>query len=246
MAFGIKIHNAKFARSYKECEAFFAKPLGTKSKEWTEDMRPLDGLRKSHMHVLRGKDYYDVVLYQTAMARYYKPEQIGTSEQREVWYNVHGSQSSSSFQWNVLGFGVNNFTKKTTHGKSVLVGMNPEKSRELFPVRLRLVDGLLYVAKSRDCPAKLNPTTSPERVAQRKAFKKWLRPYEAMGKIMERGASYVNFSHIEHCYMTNELFEPTGLVSYIQLNGITAAVDKVYPLGDVPHYNESFKEVPCD
>ena len=243
MAFGISTHHAKRATSYEECAAMFNEPLNTRSASWNDDMRPLDNLRKLHMHVLRGKDYYDVVLYQTAMARYYKPEQIGTSEQREVWYNVHGSQSSSSFQWSVLRFGASNFTKKTTHGDTVLIGMNPEHSGALFPVRLRLVDGLLYVAKSRDCPAKLNPTTSPERVAQRKAFKAWLRPYEAMGKIMERGASYVDFSRIEHCYMTNELFEPTGLVSYIQLNGITAAVGKVYPLGDVDHYNESFKVV---
>jgi hypothetical protein len=244
MAFGLQTRHAKYARNYEECAAFFDKPLGTRAKAWYENMRPLDNLRKPHMYVLRGKDYYDVVLYSTSMARYYKPEQIGTSEQREVWYNVHGSQSSSSFQWDVLGFGAANYTRKTTHGKEVLIGMNPEKSGLVFPVQLRLVDNLLYVAKSRDCPARLGDITSPQRKADRKAFKLWLRPFEAMSKVMEPGAVYVNWDTIRNAYITNELFDPTGLACYIKQNGAKAAVDKVYPLGDVPQYNESFKEMP--
>lgn len=238
MGFGIKAYNAKRATSYEDCAAMFEQPANLRRMGWGADKRPLDGVRKTHMHVLKGDDYFDVVLYQTAMARYYKPD----GDKREVWYNVHDSMSSKMFQNHILRVDPAAFTQRNLDGVQVLVGMNAHSGGP-FPARLRYVDGKLDTSKSRDCPAQLKSTTSPERKAERKAFKKWLRPYEAMGKIMDRGASYTNFRHIEHCYMTNELFDPTGLVSYIQVNGITAAVDKVYPLGDVDHYNESFKVV---
>ena len=68
MAFGINACNAKRIRSYEDAAALFNVPLNTRSADWNDNMRPLDGLRKPHMHVLRGKDYYDVVLYQIGRA----------------------------------------------------------------------------------------------------------------------------------------------------------------------------------
>ena len=238
MGFGIKAHNASRAASYEDCVAHFEKPANLSRMGWGKAKRPLDGIRKTHMRIEEGEGYYDVILYRTAMARYYKPD----GNKREVWYNVHDSMSSKQFQYHILRLDAAAFTQRNLDGVEVLVGMNPAQVGQ-FPVRLKYIDGKLDTSNSVDAPAKLKSTTSDERKAARKAFKKWLRPYEAMSKIMERGASYTNFRDIERHYMTNELFDPTGLAEYIQRNGISAAVDEVYPLGDVEHYNESFKVV---
>ena len=240
MAFGINARGAKYARNYEECAALFEQP-GFIGLNWNSQQRGLDGRRKHHMRVEQGEGYFDVVLYHTAMARYFQPE----GATREVWHNVHGSQSSSAFQWNVLGFGANNYTMTSTENKSILIGMNPNTRGE-FPVRLRLVNGKLKVSASRDAPAEIGQTTSPERKQQRKEFKAWLRPYEAMSKIMEGPTSYLVWSVVSEAkqsFITKELFDPTRVCNYIRANGVTKLVDAVFPLGDVANYNPSFKEL---
>jgi hypothetical protein len=134
---------------------------------------------------------------------------------------------------------------EATYGMNVLIGMNPIGRADLFPVRLRLEDGRVNVDKSRDCPAELNPTTSPERKEERKKFREWLRPFVAMSKIMEppRSALYLRGAVVKEAYITKELFDPTTLCEYIIYNGVTKVVDAVFPLGDVANYNESFKEI---
>jgi hypothetical protein len=244
MAFGINTDNAERVRSYEDAARLFEKPANLRRMGWGENRRPLDGVRKLHMRVERGPDaaYFDVVLYRTAMARYFKPVDVT----RDVWHNVHGSQSSSTFQWSVLGFSPSDYTKTTTEGKRVLVGMNPNGSG-VFPVRLHLVNGKLDVANSTDAPAQLRNTTSPERKTERRAFIKWLRPYEAMSKIMDGGRlvpTWQLVTELKRVYITKELFDPTDLCTYIRSTGIARVVNAVFPLGDVDNYNPAFKELP--
>lgn len=252
MAFGINAYNAECVRSYEDAARLFKKPANLRRMGWTPDMRPLDGVRKTHMYVQVGPDaaYYDVILYQTAMARYFKPVPSGTSygDKREVWHNVHGSQSSSSFQWSVLGFGASNYTMTSTEGKRVLVGMNPNGSgpRRAFPVRLHLVGGKLDVANSTDSPAQLKSLTSADRKAERRAFSKWLTTYEAMSKIIDGQVGWMANAYtdtVKDAFMTNALFDPTHLCMYIKARGKKKVVDSLYPLGDVDQFNPSFKEL---
>jgi len=247
MGFGINAYNAKRVRSYEDCVELFKAPANLRRMGWGADKRPLDGVRKTHMRVERGPDdtFFDVMLFRTAMARYYKPETIDGHDHREVWYNVHGSQSSSTFQWNVLGFHKLNHVRETTTGTEVIVGMNPE-AHGVFPVRLHLVDGKVWVDRSRDAPAKMASTTSAERKEERKAFKKWLRPYEAMSKIVTGHGKLVPtwkmVQDLNRFYITKELFDPTDLCAYIQATGIAQVVNAVFPLGNVENYNPSLKD----
>lgn len=69
---------------------------------WYDDQRPLDDKRKHHYRVERGPngDYYDMVLYRTVMARYYKPAADGA---RRVLYSADPRQLSSQFMWRIVG-----------------------------------------------------------------------------------------------------------------------------------------------
>jgi hypothetical protein len=245
MGFGIEAHQAKIVRTYEAAEKLFRDTPKPRGYMWRDTQRPLDDNRKHHMRVEQGESYYDAVLYKTSMARYYKPEIIDGKEVREVWHNVHGSQSSSTFQWYVCGFGPNDYQKADTENRSRLIGMSPydRQASVMFPVRLRFVDGLLDVSKSRDCPVQLGNTTSDQRKADRKAFKKWLRPFEAMSKLEALGAHYMDARQVKQAFITNELFDPTNLACYIKVNGTQKVVDAIYPLGDVEHFNPSFKEL---
>ena len=86
-----------------------------------------------------------------------------------------------------------------------------------------------------------------KRKAERREFKKWLRPYLAMTKIMEpnpRGALYFNARTIQQAFIAKELFDPTPLCDYIMAKGINRVVDNVFPLGDIDNFNPPFKELP--
>jgi hypothetical protein len=83
-------------------------PRTPKQKErWGRDARPLDNLRKRHYRIERARyddspepAYFDVCLYHTTMARFYKPEPDGC---RRVEYTFHGSVTSTQFMWRVVG-----------------------------------------------------------------------------------------------------------------------------------------------
>ena len=244
MAFTISVQNAKRVRSYQACVNLFMEPPNLRRAGWGEDRRPLDGWRKSHMRVERGPsgEYFDVVLYSTPMARFFRPEPGGSSY---VWYTPHGSQSSKAFMWHVLGLNTTGNYRLTTDKRKVLVGMRPRAND--FPVRLHIVDGRLDVSGSQDSPELDRTSTSPERVRQRKEFKAWLRPYQAMGAVIEDERVITNYHRVagicRKAYTEQMEFDPTELSVYIKRNGVQSLVDALYPLGDVDHYNPSFKDV---
>lgn len=73
-----------------------------RSKKWDDNERPLYKVSTYHYRIVRGGhgDWYDLVLYQTVMARFYKPDAQG--HERRL-YMGHYSQTSKSFMENVLG-----------------------------------------------------------------------------------------------------------------------------------------------
>lgn len=95
-------HITNYAQAH---EYFAAVPPHSRSKKYQPHQRTLKPQRPSANHHYRieqkeNGEYYDLVLYQTTMARYYKPNPDG-SERR--LYNGDGSQTSKQFMWNACG-----------------------------------------------------------------------------------------------------------------------------------------------
>lgn len=235
----VKLRNCKAMLSYEDCARLFMSPANLRRTGWEPDTRPLDNHRKTHLRVKRGPDgsYFDVVLYQTAMARYFRP--VGNTH--DVWYNTDPRQTSQQFNWNVLGHG-EQWKLRTTEGIDVCVGMNKNASG-VFPVRLHYVNGLLDVANSCDAPLLLRPTTSDERKAERKAFRAWLRPYIAMSKIIDGRYIYCVWSEVICAFTVDAGFDPTNLAMALKYKGVNFVVNACYPLGDVIQYHKSFEVV---
>ena len=105
--FSNSVHQLPTIDSYEAAQMYFmtkAKP--PRSKKWMEHQRPLRNTRLHHYRIEHhtqadGQEWYDVVLYQTPMARYYKPE--GT--RRRVLLNGSGTNLSNQFRWSVLRYG---------------------------------------------------------------------------------------------------------------------------------------------
>ena len=92
--------------SYEAAQAYFAnKAKPPRSKRWSEHERPLRNTRMHHYRIEKrevdGKEFYDVVLYKTPMARYYKPE----GSRRRVLLNGSNTNLSNQFRWSVLRYG---------------------------------------------------------------------------------------------------------------------------------------------
>ena len=239
MAFGANVSNCDRLESYEDCVELFTTPANLRRQGWGPDKRPLDDLRKTHMRVERGDGYYDVVLYSTAMARYFKPE----GNTREVWYNCDSRNTTTDFNYRVLRVSEHGVSERTTDGRRVKVGFNKHASG-LFPIRLHYVDGKLDTSKSQDAPCKLPSTTSTERKQDRRDFKKWLRPYIAMAEIMpEARANYYYVHDVKAAFKEDRALDPDMFVGCINAKGGAWVVDRVYPLGDVENYEESFKEI---
>lgn len=91
-----------YIRNYTEAHNHFIdtkKP--PRSKKWDENERPLKNVSAYHYRLIRhrGGEFYDVVLYNTTMARFYKPTAEG--HERRL-YMGHYSQTSTSFMHTVL------------------------------------------------------------------------------------------------------------------------------------------------
>ena len=144
--FSGNIHQLPFVRDYEEADLLWhSRPEKTNGR-WSANQRPIEdgssGRRKWHYRIERnaGDTYYDVCLYHTVMARFYKPE----GNTRVVEYTGDSRQTSSSFMSSVLY--VNKFNStQTTKGDRVIVPIVPY--RELS-TRITLVDGKADVAQS--------------------------------------------------------------------------------------------------
>lgn len=97
-----KTRELPFIRNYADAHNYFNKTSSPpRSKKWTSNERPLKNVSAYHYRLTRhrGGEFYDVVLYQTTMARFYKPTAEG--HERRL-YMGHYSQTSTSFMSDVL------------------------------------------------------------------------------------------------------------------------------------------------
>ncbi len=103
--FAGKTYTLPTIRNYHEAHKYFeGRPKPPRSTKWGEHQRPLKDTRSYHYRIERHEDgdFYDLVLYQTTMARYHKPHEDGTHRKE---YQNHDSQTSRSFLWDVADVG---------------------------------------------------------------------------------------------------------------------------------------------
>ena len=92
--------------SYEAAHKYFGTTPRSRGAAWreNENERPLGTNRQHHYRIERGSlaSYYDVILYSTAMARYYAPAADGSYQ---VCYTHDSRTLSSQFMGHVLGIG---------------------------------------------------------------------------------------------------------------------------------------------
>lgn len=99
--FSSSIHHLPTINDFESAHKWFTKtpkPV-TRKGQWNDNQRPLKDTRSHHYRIEQGRggEYYDVMLYTTAMARFYAP----TPDGRRVMYTSHNSNTSKQFMRNV-------------------------------------------------------------------------------------------------------------------------------------------------
>jgi hypothetical protein len=94
-----KTHILPRLSNYKRAHEYFEKTkLPPRSKKWSEYQRPLKDARSHHYRIERhtawDDSFYDLVLYQTTLARLHKPDAEGNER---CQYINHYSQTSQGF-----------------------------------------------------------------------------------------------------------------------------------------------------
>ena len=103
----------------------------SRSKKWDDNERPLKNVAAHHYRIVRGGhgDWYDLVLYQTVMARFYKPDAQG--HERRL-YMGHWSQTSKAFMQDVLGMYTTSFMPVHQDGVGTINWHNREHKVAVF------------------------------------------------------------------------------------------------------------------
>jgi len=138
----------------------------TRDGLWCDWQRPLGTVYQHHYRLEKTYDYFDVVLYQTVMARFHKPE----GNERSVEYAGCCSRTSRAFLWHVLGTQTVMYMH-TTDGTKVTVPLGIDRQ---LNTELTLVNGLIDVSRSTH-PVMEVQRMSAECKARRKQMRKDLQ-----------------------------------------------------------------------
>jgi hypothetical protein len=93
--------------SYEAAQTYYAKTKKPpRARAWQDNQRPLRNARLHHYRIEHhtqadGQEWYDLMLYRTPMARYYKPE----GSRRRVLLNGSNTNLSNQYRWSVLRYG---------------------------------------------------------------------------------------------------------------------------------------------
>lgn len=140
-----------YIRSFAEADIYWHKTKKPpRSKKWEEWQRPLKNTSSHHYRIEKHGDVYDLVLYRTVMARYFKPDSNGR-ELRQ--YIGHDSLTSRGFMSDVLG--VSYFSRRhTTDGRVVYMPVPtvPLRGMEFSCQAWFTADGRLIVETSSHTP----------------------------------------------------------------------------------------------
>jgi len=105
--FGNSVHKLPLISNYERAQKFFARtPKPPRSKKWAEHQRPLKDVSSPHYRIERHNDgeYYDLVNYNTTLARFHKPDAEGNQLREYVWYDSTTSRDFLNHVANVYAF----------------------------------------------------------------------------------------------------------------------------------------------
>ena len=140
-----------YIRSFAEADDYWNKTKKPpRSKKWEEWQRPLKNTSSHHYRIEKHGDVYDLVLYNTVMARFHRPTPAG-NELRQ--YMGHDSMTSKGFMSDVLSVGLFN-RRLTPDGRTVYMPIPtvPMKGGEFSCHAWFTPAGVLDVASSEHTP----------------------------------------------------------------------------------------------
>ena len=171
--------------SYSQAKRHFEVRGPVRSRRWSMDQRPMFGTREQWLRVVRGgmDDYFDLVLYQTPMVRYYKPEESG-----DYTVLLRGEGHIMSWQflenagWATWGRGV-----VTSAGKRVVVPLSTRVGDkygvvpDMWSAKLRFDErGCLILGESDHRPVFVARASASDREVRRVAREKLNPIFDAM------------------------------------------------------------------
>ena len=173
------------AYDYDQAHKVFNSRGPVRSKKWKESERPLYKTYH-HYRVERSSEdaeYYDVILYDTVMARHYKPVVIDGKTHQTRFYTSDNSPTSRDFMRCVLNVGMVN-KYQAVDGREVMAPLYPKNYRTNiiqdknmnFSAKLVFVDGLLDTAQSQHLPH-FKRVSSKDEIDERKDVAKKLESY---------------------------------------------------------------------
>ena len=218
MSFGNSIHKIQRIHTYADAHKFFTKtPQPPRSKKWTEDSRPLKGVSDTHYAIVRGDttrgQYYDLCLYDTALIRYWKPDDIVADNTEEVW--LRGYDTSMSWTFLSRHGWWQNRELHTNRGDSARLILNPRYAHSTdnvcgtWSAHLVFKGTTLQVERSRHLPVYVWQS-SPEDTQRRAAFK---RKYDTFATLM--------------CYRIPEMHAKTKALLWHNLYSMSAPFNGV-------------------
>ena len=88
--------------SYADAQAVFNRRGAVRSKKWAENERPL---YKTYYHyrIAKRDNYFNIILYNTVMARYYAPTMVDGKQHERRLFMGDNSVTSKDFMHHVLG-----------------------------------------------------------------------------------------------------------------------------------------------
>ena len=141
-------NNLARVRHYEEAHRYFTQTAKPRRSEWDDNERPLGTATQHHYRIEQRDDgrYYDVILYETTMARFYAPNNAGETR---ICYNGDNRTTSTCFMYRVLGVGTHR-QREDTMGINRYVPIGSERD---FSTDLRFdKGGRLMVAASTHAP----------------------------------------------------------------------------------------------
>lgn len=180
--------------NYEKAETYFNNTRKPRTQRWERHQRPLRDTASKNYRIEKGLDFYDLILYNTALGRYYKPTKTDEGQDiRRVCYANWPSATTRGFMMNVLRWGMYGGVDKrqTTDGREVAVPTYTYPNmRGEFCVDLLLVDGKVDTSKSRHTPHYRTVITNAGR-KERKDIKETFKNLIMMAQ-MRAQAGYYN------------------------------------------------------
>jgi len=169
--------------TYAHAEQFFAEVQPhSRCKKYAPHQRSLKPQRPSgneHYRIEKHEEgnYYDLVLYRTVMARYYKPDAQG--HERRL-YNGNDTQTSRQFMWQVCGKWNGNKHAAIGREDAVTVPLYPNNALadrgDAFTADLMFVGEALDLSRSQHTPHHRRVLTDDDK-ANRAKIKELMRPF---------------------------------------------------------------------